>query len=39
MQPKDGEYFDRDELPTRFRRTVMSSAEIEAIESGGASFW
>jgi small subunit ribosomal protein YMR-31 len=39
VQPKEGEYFDRDELPTRFRRTVMSAAEIEAVESAGASFW
>ncbi len=32
-----GEYFDRSELPTRFRRTPWTAAEIEAIESGGAS--
>jgi len=39
VKPKEGEFFDRDELPARFRRTVMSQAEIEAVESGGAAFW
>ncbi|KAI9831126.1 MAG: hypothetical protein M1819_005214 [Sarea resinae] len=34
-----GMYFDRDELPSRFRRTPFSQAEIEAIESGGASMF
>jgi len=29
---------DRDELPKRFRRMVLSAKEIEAIESGGATF-
>nr|OQO23176.1 hypothetical protein B0A51_07332 [Rachicladosporium sp. CCFEE 5018]OQO30994.1 hypothetical protein B0A51_01233 [Rachicladosporium sp. CCFEE 5018] len=36
VRPKDGEVWDRSELPQRFRRTPFSEAEIEAIESGGA---
>jgi len=32
-----GMYFDRSELPARFQRTPWTLAEIEAIESGGAS--
>jgi len=39
VQPKKGEYFDRDELPARFRRTTFSQAEIDAVESGGASLF
>jgi len=31
-----GEYFDRSELPLRFRRTPFDQAEIDAIETGGA---
>ncbi|GAW15095.1 hypothetical protein EKO27_g7142 [Xylaria grammica] len=34
-----GQYFDRNELPERFRRTPISLAEIEAVESGGASLF
>ncbi|KAF2160325.1 hypothetical protein M409DRAFT_70497 [Zasmidium cellare ATCC 36951] len=34
-----GEYADRSELPKRFHRTPWSAAEIEAIESGGASMF
>lgn len=37
VQPKLGEYFDRSELPERFRRMPWTEAEIEAIETGGAS--
>lgn len=37
VQPKEGEFWDRNELPKRFRRTLFSEAEMEAIESGGAS--
>ena len=37
VQPKEGEFWDRNELPKRFRRAVFSEAEMEAIESGGAS--
>ena len=39
VKPKDGEFWDRNELPKRFRRTVYSEAEMEAIESGGASLF
>ncbi|KFX88516.1 hypothetical protein V497_07400 [Pseudogymnoascus sp. VKM F-4516 (FW-969)] len=31
-----GEFFDRSELPARFRRNPYTEAEIEAIETGGA---
>jgi len=34
-----GFYFDRSELPARFQRMSWSQAEIEAIESGGASMF
>jgi len=37
VNPKKGEYFDRNELPQRFRRIRWTDAEIEAIETGGAS--
>ncbi|KAL9108651.1 MAG: hypothetical protein Q9227_006597 [Pyrenula ochraceoflavens] len=37
VEPKKGEYFDRSELPERFRRTPWSQAEIEAVDTGGAS--
>lgn len=36
VQPKEGEYFDRNELPPRYRRTKFSAEEIDAIETGGA---
>jgi small subunit ribosomal protein YMR-31 len=39
VQPKEGEFWDRNELPKRFRRTVYSETEMEAIESGGASLF
>ena len=39
VKPKEGEFWDRNELPKRFRRTVYSEAEMEAIESGGASMF
>ncbi|MCJ1467205.1 hypothetical protein MMC07_005828 [Pseudocyphellaria aurata] len=32
-----GHYFDRSELPARFGRTPWTEAEIEAVETGGAS--
>jgi len=36
VQPPAGMFFDRSELPARFRRTPLTIAEIEAIETGGA---
>ncbi|MCJ1226518.1 hypothetical protein MMC12_003170 [Toensbergia leucococca] len=37
--PPKGQYFDRSELPARFQRTPWSQAEIDAIETGGASMF
>ncbi|KAL4797331.1 hypothetical protein BDV19DRAFT_387502 [Aspergillus venezuelensis] len=39
IQPKEGQFFDRAELPARFHRTPYTAAEIEAIETGGASLF
>ncbi|RHZ62644.1 alpha-ketoglutarate dehydrogenase subunit KGD4 [Aspergillus thermomutatus] len=39
VQPKQGEFFDRAELPSRFHRLPWTEAEIEAIETGGASLY
>ena len=39
VRPAAGEFFDRAELPARFGRLSWSEAEIEAIESGGASMF
>ncbi|KAE8348571.1 hypothetical protein BDV28DRAFT_143182 [Aspergillus coremiiformis] len=39
VQPKQGEFFDRAELPSRFQRLPWTEAEIEAIETGGASLF
>ncbi|MCJ1374274.1 hypothetical protein MMC20_005506 [Loxospora ochrophaea] len=39
VEPPEGQYFDRSELPGRFTRTKWSVEEIEAIETGGASMW
>ncbi|OJD09899.1 hypothetical protein ACJ73_10029 [Blastomyces percursus] len=39
VEPKKGEYFDRNELPERFRRLTWSQEEIDAIETGGASLF
>jgi small subunit ribosomal protein YMR-31 len=36
VAPNKGEYFDRNELPVRFRRPPIDLAEIDAIETGGA---
>jgi len=36
VAPAKGEFFDRSELPARFRRTPYTEVEIEAIETGGA---
>ncbi|KAK7728755.1 Alpha-ketoglutarate dehydrogenase subunit 4, mitochondrial [Cytospora paraplurivora] len=37
VEPGQGLFFDRDELPARFRRSILSAEEIDIIESGGAS--
>lgn len=37
IEPKKGEFFDRSELPARFRTTAWTEEEMEAITSGGAS--
>jgi len=39
IEPKQGEFFDRNDLPKRFRRTPWSEEEIEAVTSGGASLF
>lgn len=36
VTPAKGEYFDRNELPARFRRQPIDLSEIDAIETGGA---
>jgi len=36
VAPVKGEFFDRSELPARFRRAPIDLAEIDAIETGGA---
>jgi len=39
VEAPKGMYFDRNELPARFRRSPLSVAEIEAIETGGAAMF
>ncbi|KAI1826922.1 hypothetical protein F4861DRAFT_544911 [Xylaria intraflava] len=39
VEAPQGQYFDRNELPERFRRMPLSAAEIEAIETGGATLF
>jgi small subunit ribosomal protein YMR-31 len=39
VTPAKGEYFDRSELPERFRRVPMEAWEIDAIDSGGATLF
>ncbi|KXJ96664.1 ribosomal protein YMR-31 [Microdochium bolleyi] len=39
VNPPQGQYFDRNELPLRFRRAPLDLAEIEAIETGGATLF
>ncbi|RPA72749.1 hypothetical protein BJ508DRAFT_216756 [Ascobolus immersus RN42] len=36
VAPREGEFFDRKELPQRFWRLQFSQEEMEVIESGGA---
>nr|P9WES8.1 RecName: Full=Alpha-ketoglutarate dehydrogenase subunit 4, mitochondrial; Short=alpha-KGDH subunit 4; AltName: Full=2-oxoglutarate dehydrogenase complex component 4; Short=OGDHC subunit 4 [Thermochaetoides thermophila DSM 1495] len=35
VEPPQGVYFDRNDLPERFRRQPLTPDEIEAIETGG----
>ncbi|TKA83490.1 hypothetical protein B0A55_00582 [Friedmanniomyces simplex] len=39
VQPKQGEFWDRNELPRRFHRTQWTEAEMEGLESGGATYY
>ncbi|KAJ4996571.1 hypothetical protein K4K48_008330 [Colletotrichum sp. SAR 10_66] len=39
VMPASGIFFDRSELPARFRRQPLDLAEIEAVESGGAALF
>ncbi|KEZ44703.1 Uncharacterized protein SAPIO_CDS2787 [Scedosporium apiospermum] len=39
VQPPQGVFFDRSQLPARFRRLPLDPAEIEAVESGGAALF
>lgn len=39
VKPSTGEFFDRSELPKRFRRMAWTDSEIEAVDSAGASLW
>ena len=39
IKPKEGEFFDRSELPARFRKLEWTQREMDAIESGGAALW
>jgi small subunit ribosomal protein YMR-31 len=39
VTPSKGVFFDRSELPARFRRAPMTAAEMEAVESGGAALF
>ncbi|KAI1389211.1 uncharacterized protein F4822DRAFT_272887 [Hypoxylon trugodes] len=39
VEPPKGVYFDRNQLPERFRRIPLTAAEIEAVETGGAALF
>ncbi|KAI5926054.1 hypothetical protein F4810DRAFT_708135 [Camillea tinctor] len=39
VEAPKGVFFDRNELPERFRRTPLTLAEIEAVETGGAALF
>lgn len=39
IEAKEGEFFDRSELPRRFQRRPWTDEEMDAITSGGASLW
>jgi small subunit ribosomal protein YMR-31 len=36
VEPASGQYFDRSQLPPKFAKLPWTLAEMEAIESGGA---
>ncbi|KAF2864107.1 hypothetical protein K470DRAFT_279908 [Piedraia hortae CBS 480.64] len=38
-EPKKGQFWDRNDLPPRFHRMTWTQADIEAIESGGATLY
>jgi small subunit ribosomal protein YMR-31 len=38
-KPRDGEAFDRNELPKRFGRLIWTPEEMDAIDSAGASLY
>ncbi|KAI9829081.1 MAG: hypothetical protein M1832_000104 [Thelocarpon impressellum] len=37
VEPPKGQFFDRTELPRRFQQMPWTQAEIDAVETGGAS--
>ena len=39
VKAPEGLYFDRSELPKRFQQTPWTQAEMDAIDTGGASMW
>ncbi|KAI1855226.1 hypothetical protein JX265_006633 [Neoarthrinium moseri] len=39
VEAPKGQFFDRSELPARFRRAPIDLSEIEAVESGGAALF
>ncbi|KAI0179932.1 hypothetical protein GGR52DRAFT_529037 [Hypoxylon sp. FL1284] len=39
VEPAKGVYFDRNQLPERFRRAPLTDAEIDAVSSGGATLF
>jgi len=39
IKPPRGQYFDRNELPEKFRRKPWTQAEIDAVQTGGASLF
>ncbi|KAK4235720.1 hypothetical protein C8A03DRAFT_17568 [Achaetomium macrosporum] len=39
VEPPQGVFFDRNDLPARFHRQPLTAAEIEAIETGGAALF
>ncbi|KAI1768892.1 hypothetical protein GGR53DRAFT_476240 [Hypoxylon sp. FL1150] len=39
VEAPKGVFFDRNELPARFRRSPLTAAEIDAVSSGGATLF